>query len=629
MTDLNACIMTDAKSAIGIDLGLRYSCVGVCRHQDKVEIIPNEGGYRTTLSNVAFTPTKCLTGIDGRDHATTNPANTIHEVKRLIGRRFNDPEVQKHIKRSSYKVIKGAYGLPKVVVEYKGKQKEYSPEEISSMHLVHLKNLTESYIGTTVKDAVITVPSYFNDSQRQATKVAAHLAGLDVLQIIDKPVAASIAYGLHMITDETNVLIIDLGYVTFDVTIVTIDKKGKLAVKATGGDTCFGGLDMVDLMVDHFVKEFNRKHQKQMDIAGNLGALSRLKRGILLAIQNLISHAETTISIDSLYNAIDFYASITRDKFEEINNSFFSKCTETLASFLRDAKIYNTDVDHIVLVGVFTRIPKIQQLLREFFNVNELLKSINVVEVVAHGAAIHAANLIHKKREKTKTLPIIPLLQTVPLSIGVDAHDGVFSVIIPRNTPIPTANEKIYFTTFDNQRSIPFNVYQGERSRAKDNKWLGEFEVAVSPAPKGKSKVTVGFSVDVDGTLNCKVKELTTGLKKEFIIYHNKEKISHEVIKKMVKDAEKYKMEDQEYIKIMHARNVLKEYIYNVQRRIKTIGSTDKTRLHAKEIKKMETAIEAANQYIDKNQELADVDEYKKVQYQLEKLCVDVIAQLV
>ncbi|KAD3338070.1 hypothetical protein E3N88_33591 [Mikania micrantha] len=321
--------MTDAKSAIGIDLGLRYSCVGVCRHQDKVEIIPNEGGYRTTLSNVAFTPTKCLTGIDGRDHATTNPANTIHEVKRLIGRRFNDPEVQKHIKRSFYKVIKGAYGLPKVVVEYKGKQKEYSPEEISSMHLVHLKNLAESYIGTTVKDAVITVPSYFNDSQRQATKVAAHLAGLDVLQMIDKPVAASIAYGLHMNTDETN------------------------------------------------------------------------------------------------------------------------------------------------------------------------------------------------------------------------------------------------------------------------------------------------------------VKELTTGLKKEFIINHNKEKISHEVIKKMVKDAEKYKMEDQEYIKIMHARNLLKEYIYNVQRRMKTIGSTDKTRHHAKEIKKMETAIEAANQYIDKNQELADVDEYKKVQYQLEKLCVDVIAQLV
>ncbi|KAD3338052.1 hypothetical protein E3N88_33573 [Mikania micrantha] len=621
----------DVTPAIGIDLGIRRSCMAVCRHQDKVEIFINEGGYKTTASYVAFTPTECLTGDDAYDHYTTNlfPANTVYEVQRLIGRRFNDPEVQKLIKRCSFKVIKGTYGLPKVVVEYKGKQKEYSAEEISSMHLVHLKNLEESYLGTTVKDVVITVPPYFNDSQRQATKVAAHLAGLDVLQIIDKPIAAAIAYGLHKKTTETNVLIFDLDDVAFDVSIVTTDEKGRLTVKATGGDTHFGGKEIVDIMVDHIVKEFNKKHQMEMDITENSRTLRRLKDSVQWAMQDLISNSETTISIDSSYNAIDFSTSITRDKFEDITNSFFSKCIETLASFLQDAKIYNTDVDHIVLVGVFTRIPKVQQLLREFFNVNELLKSINVIEVVAHGAAIHAANLIHKKREKAKTLPIVPLLQTVTLSIGVDAHDGVFSVIIPRNTPIPTTNEKIYFTTIDNQRSIPFNVYQGERSRAKDNKWLGEFEVAVSPAPKGKSKVTVAFSVDADGTLNCKIKELTTGLKKEFIINHNKEKISHEVIKKMVKDAEKYKMEDKEYIKIMHARNVLKEYIYNVQRRMKTIGSTDKTRLHAKEIKKMETAIKAANQYIDKNQELADVDEYKKVQDQLEKLCVDIIAQLV
>ncbi|KAD3338068.1 hypothetical protein E3N88_33589 [Mikania micrantha] len=534
----------DVTPALGIDLGIRRSCMAVCRHQDKVEIFINERGYKTTTSYVAFTPTE-------------------------------------------YKVIKGTYGLPKVVIEYKGKQKEYSAEEISSMHLVHLKSLAESHIGTTVKDVVITVPPYFNDSQRQATKVAAHLAGLDVLQIIDKPIAAAIAYGLHMKTTETNVLIFDLDDVAFNVSIVTADEKGKLTVKATGGDTHFGGQEIVDIMVDHIVKEFNKKHQMVMDITGNSRTLRRLKDSIQWAMQDLISNTETTISIDSLYNAIDFSTSITRVKFEDITNSFFSKCIETLASFLRDAKIYNTNVDHIVLVGVFTRIPKVQQLLREFFNVNELLKSINVIEVVAHGAAIHAANLIHKKREKAKTLPIVSLLQTATLSIGVDAHDG------------------------------------GERSRAKDNKWLEEFEVAVSPAPKGKSKVTVAFSIDADGTLNCKVKELTTGLKKEFIINHNKEKISHEVIKKMVKDAEKYKMEDQEYIKLMHARNVLKEYIYNVQRRMKMIGSIDKTRLHAKEIKKMETAIEAANEYIDKNQELADVDEYKKVQDQLEKLCVD------
>ncbi|KAD3338049.1 hypothetical protein E3N88_33570 [Mikania micrantha] len=615
--------------AIGIDLGMSYFCVGVCRHQDKVEIILNESGYTTTSSYVAFRPTECLIGDVAYDQAEINPTNTVYDVQRLVGRRFNDPEVQKLINRWPFKVIKGAYGLPKVVVEYKCKQKEYSAEEISSMVLVHLKNLAESYIGTTVKDAVITVPPYFNDSQRQATKVAAHLAGLDVLQIIDKPIAAAIAYGLHMKTSDTNVLIFDLDYFSFDVSIITTDEKGKLTLKATGGDTHFGGLDMVDLMVDHFVKKFNKKHHMEMDKTRNLRALYRLQRGIVSAIEDLISNTETTISIDSLYNAIDFSTIITRSKFEYISKSFFSKCIEILKSFLRCAKINKTDVDGIVLVGWVTMIPKIQQLLQEFLNVNKVLKSINVIEVVAHGAAIHAANLIHKKCEKAKTLPTLPLLDTVPLSLGVDAHDGVFSVIIPRNTPLPAAKEKIYVTNVDNQGSIPFNVYQGERSRAQDNKWLGGFEVAVSPAAKGKSKVKLVFSVDADGTLNCCVKEFTTGLKKKIIINHNKEKLSKEVIKKMVKDAEKCKMEDQEYLKIMCARNVLEEYIYNVRRKMKTIGSNDKTRLHAEEIKKMETAIEAANQFIDGNQELADVDEYQQVQDQLEKLCVGVIAKLV
>ncbi|KAL8214786.1 hypothetical protein R6Q57_004235 [Mikania cordata] len=616
---------------IGIDLGMGRSCVGVCRHQDKVEIIPNERGYRTTfiLCYVAFMPTTCITGDRAYDQATTNPANTVYGMQRLVGKRFNDPEIQKLIKRWPFKVIKGTYGLPKVVVEYKCKQKEYSAEEISSMLLVHLKKLAESHICTTVKDAVITVPPYFNDFQRQATKVAAHLAGLDVLQIIDKPFAAAIAYRQHTKTTDTNVLVFDLDDVTFDLSIITTDEKGKLTVKATGGDTHFGGVQLVDIMVDHFVKEFNRIHRMEMDITGNSTARYQLRVGILSAIENLISNAETTISIEFLYKKIVFTTSITRDKFEYMSKSFFRKCIETLESFLRDAKINKTDVDDIVLVGVWTIIPKLQQLLREFFNVNELFKSINAHEVVAHGAAIHAANLIREKSEKEKTLPTLSLLDTVPLSLGVDAHDGVFSVIIPRNTPIPAEKEQIYFTTFDNQTSIPFNVYQGERSRAKDNKWLGEFEVAVSPAPKGKSKAKVVFSVDAHGTLNCWVKDITTGLKNKIIIDNDKEKLSEEEIKNILKDAEKYKLEDREYIKIMRVRNVLEEYIYNVRRKMKTIGSTDKTRLHAKEIKKMETAIEAANEYIDGNQELADVDEYKKVQNQLQKLCVSVIAKLV
>ncbi|KAD1053248.1 hypothetical protein E3N88_43369 [Mikania micrantha] len=410
--------------------------------------------------------------------------------------------------------------------------------------------------------------------------VAAHLAGLDVLQIIDEPVAAAIAYGIHMKKTDTNVLIFDLDDVTFDVSIVTIDEKGMLEVTTTCSDTHFGGLDMVDLMVDHFVKEFNRRHKLEMDITKNLRALYRLKHRILTAIQDLFSNTETTIRIDSLYNSINFSTIVNWDKLEYITS-------------------------------------------------------------------IHAANLIREKGEKVKALPTIPLLNIVPLSLGVDAHDGVkeLTTIIKKkfiinhnkeklldedikkmvknaeravdegdkseidslqeaskNTPIPAEKEQIYFTTVDYQTSNPFNVYQGERSRAKDNKWLGEFEVAVSPAPKGKSKVKVVFNVDAEGTLNCWVKEFTTGLKRKIIIDNDKEKLSEEEIKKILKDAEK---------------------------KMKTIGITDKTRLHAEEIKKMETGIEAANEYIDGNQELADVDEYKKVQNQLEKLCVGVIAQLV
>ncbi|KAD3338066.1 hypothetical protein E3N88_33587 [Mikania micrantha] len=441
------------KPAIGIDLGMRHSCVAVCRHQDKVEIITNERGFYATSSFVAFTPTECIIGYDATYQATTNPANTIYEVQRLIRRRFNDPEVQNLINKCYFKAIKGTYGLPKAVVEYKCKQKEFSAEEISSMLIVHLKKLAESHIDTTVKDVVITVPPYFNDSQRQATKVAAHLAGLDVLQIIDKPVAAAIAYGLHMKTTDTNVLVFDLDYFSLDLSIITTDEKGKLTVKATGGDTHFGGVDLVHIMVDHFVKEFNRIHQMEMDITGNLRALYRLQRGIVSAIEDLISNTETTISIDSLYNAIDFSTSITRDKFEYISKSFFSKCIEMLASFLKDAKINKTDVDDIVLVGWWANIPKLQQLLREFFN--------------------------------------------PPIS-GSSNSDLICAILL------------IIFCRIS----------------------------AVSPAPKGKSKVKVVFSVDAHGTLNYWVKEFTTGLKTKIIIDNDKEKLSEEDIKKILKDAE-------------------------------------------------------------------------------------------
>ncbi|XP_052619942.1 heat shock 70 kDa protein 3 [Lactuca sativa] len=609
-------------TAIGIDLGTTYSCVGVWQN-DQVEIISNDQGNRTMPSCVAFTNGGRLIGEGAKNQIAMNTTNTIYDAKRLIGRRFNDTKLQEDMKLWPFDVIKGSNNIPMIVVTYNGEKKEFSAEEISSMVLIKLKEAAEKFLGKTVRDAVITVPAYFDDSQRQATKDAGHVAGLNVLQIINEPTSAAIAYGLDMKNDivrDINVLIFDLGGGTFDVSLVTIDKKGTITVKAVAGDTHLGGQDFDNAMVDYFVEELKRKHS--IDVSVNKKALSRLRGACERAKRVLSSIIDTTIDIESLQDGVDFSMRISRAKFEKLNEDFFSKCIEMVEKCLSDAEMNKRNIDEVVLVGGSTRIPKVQQLLKDLFQGKELSKKIHADEAVAYGATVLAAKLTGCTGKKVDNLVLIDV---VPLSLGVAIHDGSLSVIVKRNSSIPAKKEINYCTVYDNQDSITFNVYQGERSRAIDNNWLGKFEVAVPCAPKGKSKVRVVFDIDANGILNCSGVELTTGLKRGIIITNYKERLSTRNIEKMLDDAHKYKLQDEEYKKTTSVRSALEDYIYDVKSKIKKIGKTTKT-FNKKDLEIMETAIEKASEIL-KESPLADFDEYQKALNQLEKVCLPIIAQ--
>ncbi|CAH1440898.1 unnamed protein product [Lactuca virosa] len=612
------------KKAIGIDLGTTYSCVAVWQHE-QVEIIPNEQGNRMMPSCVCFNEVSRLVGESAKNQMIMNPTNTIYDAKRLIGRRFHDAKVQEDMKLWPFKVIKGTNDIPKIVVAYNGETKEFFAEEISSMVLVKLKEVAEAYLGETVTNAVITVPAYFDDSQRQATIDAGLAAGLNVLQIINEPTAAAIAYGFDMKTDithDTNVLIFDLGGGTFDLSLVTINNNGKITVKTVTGDTHLGGQDFDYAMVDHLMMQFNQR--QNTDMSGNIKAMGRLRVACEKAKRALSSTTETTIEIDFLHQGIDFSMGITRAKFEDLNEYLFSRCIQLVEKCLGDAEMNQKDVNEVILVGGSTRIPKIQQMLKDFFNGKELSMNICNDEVVAYGAAVLAAKLNGEMNQKVNNLV---LLDVVPLSLGVSIHDGSSSIIIKRNSPIPVKQERIYVTSVDNQSAITFDVYQGERSRAMDNNWLGKFQVAVPVALKGESRVNVVFEVDVNGILNCSAEELTTDLKKKITISNDKQRLSKEEIEKMLKDAEKYKLDDKEYKKKVFAHNALEEYVYDVNAKIKSIGSIDNTKIPKEDLGKMENVIESASHVLDLSK-LADVDMYEKTLNELEKVCAPIIAQL-